>query len=97
MVNRLFVKNMRDILRRKQAGLCCYCRVRLRPALPPRRNVRPHPESETLEHLLRLVDGGKNNPDNLALSCFRCNYGRGDIDWFTYASYRRGELFGEAA
>lgn len=84
---------LRSILRRKQEGRCCYCGVTMLPPQAPKKNSPPHPDSETLEHLRRLIDGGSNRRDNLALSCWRCNNERGAMDWFTYATYRRGEFW----
>lgn len=84
-------------LRKTQGDRCCYCEIRMRPM--------PHPtgplsdDAETIEHLQRKEDGGRDNIDNLALACHRCNTGRGSVDWLTYKSYRMGELpiFCEAA
>ena len=50
-------------------------------------------DSETIEHLDRRVDGGRNDRGNIALACYACNTGRGSVDWFTYATIRRGEIF----
>ncbi|WP_245482255.1 HNH endonuclease [Mesorhizobium sp. M4A.F.Ca.ET.020.02.1.1] len=51
------------------------------------------PDSETLEHLDRRTDRGSNDRGNIALACYRCNTGRGDVDWLTYKSIRRGEHY----
>ncbi|WP_246590409.1 MULTISPECIES: HNH endonuclease [Rhizobium] len=51
------------------------------------------PNAETLEHLRRRADGGRNNRDNIALACKRCNEERGGMDWLLYTSYRRGEIW----
>lgn len=70
----------RTYLYHKQGGLCCYCEVHV-------------PEDKaTLEHLKRKIDGGTNDWDNLAMSCQPCNSYRGAVDWFTYKSYKMGEL-----
>ncbi|MDK1489407.1 HNH endonuclease [Sinorhizobium sp. 7-81] len=53
---------------------------------------RQRRDAATLEHLRRRADGGKNNPDNLAVACKACNDGRGAIDWLSYASWRRNEF-----
>lgn len=81
-------KPKRDLLRRKQGNICCYCGVRLVPA-GQSGHMSP-PNSETLEHLRRKADGGTNHPDNLALSCRECNIGRGSLDWLTYKTIRSG-------
>lgn len=47
---------------------------------------------ETLEHLKRQVDGGTNEPGNLALACLGCNMSRGNLDWCTFKSLKQGEL-----
>ena len=49
--------------------------------------------AETLEHLHRRGDGGKNRRDNIALACLRCNEERGAMDWLTYTTFRRGEFY----
>ena len=48
-----------------QRNRCCYCR---RPFTADRR--------PTIEHLLPVSQGGDNQPENLALACGPCNYGR---------------------
>ncbi|WP_370881073.1 HNH endonuclease [Rhizobium mesoamericanum] len=54
---------------------------------------RMPPNAETLEHLDRRSDGGSNRRANLALACFDCNAGRGSMDWLTYTTIKRDELF----
>lgn len=85
---------LRDVVREKQGTKCCYCRVEMTPSRHARgsKNEAQQQTDETLEHLVRLEDGGTNNLDNLALACYSCNRGRGVMDWFTYTSYIRGEL-----
>lgn len=80
-------------LRAAQDGKCCYCQ---KPMIiwngsPPPGGLPK--DAETLEHLKRVDDGGTNDPDNLALSCFECNFGRGSVDWLTYKTIKCGELF----
>ncbi|RCS25852.1 HNH endonuclease [Phyllobacterium salinisoli] len=89
------VNELRIVLRERQKGKCCYCRQPM-TAYPrgrmPQGGYRH--DGETIEHLQRRRDGGKTTRDNVALACFQCNSDRGAVDWFTYASYRSGELFG---
>lgn len=85
-------KKIRRLLRKKQDGKCCYCLTPVIEAQQPTKKKKPAPNSETLEHLIRKVDGGKDNPDNWALSCYRCNVERGGMDWLSYTTYRRGEM-----
>jgi len=66
----------------KQGGKCCYCSRLIFKDRPD-----GHPQLATLEHLNRRANGGANHPDNLALACFPCNAGRGQIDWLTYKSW----------
>ncbi|WP_411906312.1 HNH endonuclease [Rhizobium mayense] len=40
----------------------------------------------------RRADGGSDHPDNLAMACKECNDGRGEVDWMTYRSFKRGEI-----
>lgn len=84
--------NLRGRLRQAQRGKCCYCGKTMlaRGSLKP--NGKPHPLSETIEHLRRKADGGTNHPDNKALACLSCNNKRGSMDWLTYKSLKMGEL-----
>ncbi|NNU66082.1 HNH endonuclease [Rhizobium indicum] len=78
-------------IREKQGGRCCYC---LQPMVlsdkPPHKQPR---NAETLEHPRCRSDGGRNNRDNIALACKRCNEERRGMDWLLYTSYRRGEIW----
>ncbi|MBY2934567.1 HNH endonuclease [Rhizobium leguminosarum] len=62
-------------IREKQGGRCGYC---LRPMVlsdkPPHKQPR---NAETLEHLRRRSNGGRNNRDNIALACKHINEERG--------------------
>jgi len=84
---------LRTILRKAQGGKCCYCGVQMtrHPSGNMPKGGWPR-TSETIEHLRRRADGGRATPDNVALACYECNTNRGGIDWFTYATYRSGEL-----
>lgn len=84
---------LRDLLRAKQGNKCCYCErhmVLTKPGNAPKGGFPRN--AETLEHLRRKQDGGRVTNDNVALACIECNQGRGNMDWLTYTSYRRGEL-----
>lgn len=83
---------LRMKLRERQQMRCCYCQRALTPTVGPTKKAKPLPTSETLEHLHRVIEGGSNKHDNMALACHRCNSERGGMDWLTYTSYRRGEL-----
>ncbi|TIN10363.1 HNH endonuclease [Mesorhizobium sp.] len=80
---------LRAVLRKKQGGRCCYCQIKMRISFS---NCKRH-DAETLEHLDRRTDGGSNARDNIALACYRCNSGRGDVDWLTYTTIKRGEHY----
>ncbi len=80
---------LRALLRQRQAGRCCYCGIRMRISFP---NRMQH-DSETLEHLNRRSEGGRDDRGNVALACHACNTGRGSIDWLTYTTIKRGEIF----
>ncbi len=85
-------KNLRDKIRLRQGTKCCYCECEM--VICERVRGRPdNPKTETLEHLKRKEEGGGNELDNLALSCFLCNVGRGRMDWLTYKSYIMGEIY----
>jgi hypothetical protein len=83
---------LRALLRARQRNKCCYCEREM-VKYPPNDKRAWEPEAETLEHLRRREDGGRTTPDNVALACCECNRGRGLVDWFTYKTYRSGELF----
>ncbi|MDL2409950.1 HNH endonuclease [Rhizobium calliandrae] len=78
-------------LRERQNGRCCYCDVEMVISNKPLK-FQPANE-ETLEHLERRAEGGRNNRDNIALACRRCNAERGAMDWLTYKTWRRGEFY----
>lgn len=59
----------------------------------PKKGTRQSPNLATVEHVRRKADGGTNELRNKALACYRCNTERGEIDWLTYTSYRRGEIY----
>ncbi|EJC75597.1 HNH endonuclease [Rhizobium leguminosarum bv. trifolii WSM2012] len=73
-----------------QNGRCCYCDRFV--ILSADRRIQQWSEAATIEHLQRRADGGSNHIHNLAMACRRCNNERGDMDWQTYASFRRGEF-----
>lgn len=80
------ITNTRLALRRIQNGKCCYCRVQM-----TKPQNRASPTSETIEHLQRKCEGGKNGKHNLALACHACNTQRGAMNWLVYATYKAGE------
>lgn len=82
------------LLRKKQLGLCRYCNQPM-TAWKHKPHKTPPDTAETIEHLKRQQDGGTDRLDNLALACRACNEGRGSVDWFTYKTYRSGELWCE--
>lgn len=79
----------RELLVKLQGGKCCYCECVLTPSQEPPNCL---PTATTLEHLRRKADGGKDILDNLAASCYKCNYERGGVDWLTYKCYKMGEI-----
>jgi 5-methylcytosine-specific restriction endonuclease McrA len=82
----LKTNGLRGNLLKKQKGLCCYCEEPVVACLPE--IGKPvNPRMATIEHLKRRVDGGKSEPDNLAIACHSCNHGRGQIDWLSYKSW----------
>ncbi|NKM30112.1 HNH endonuclease [Rhizobium laguerreae] len=74
----------------KQDGKCCYCDQHV--ILSYRWRDQQRPDAATIEHLQRRAEGGSDHPDNIAMSCKKCNDGRQEIDWLTYRSLKRGEL-----
>lgn len=80
---------LKAFLHARQGGLCCYCS---RPTVlhPPNPQFgAPTPmDFATLEHLRRKADGGTDHPDNLVISCFECNVGRGDRSWVEWKTLK---------
>lgn len=78
-------RRLKQALHQYQHGLCCYCEriTELRPAGAHIGGAAPD-NFATLEHLQRVTDGGSDEPDNLALACFRCNVTRGDMSWVEF-------------
>lgn len=85
-------KKVRAKLRTKQNGKCCYCGKQMIKHPHIIGKALPN-DAETVEHLKRPNNGGLNALDNIALACLECNAGRGVMDWFTYKSYRMGEIW----
>lgn len=86
-------RSAKKILLEKQGLVCCYCECVLIDVDSTNMQYKDIPANQaTVEHLKRKSDGGKNNLDNLALACIRCNMGRGDVDWLTYKCYKMGEI-----
>lgn len=65
---------IRTTLAEAQNWKCCFCGVEM-VELPNQKN------SATIEHVTPASKGGENDPDNYAISCYRCNHNRGDLDW----------------
>jgi hypothetical protein len=61
--------NLREQRRKEQKNRCYYCKKQF--TYSPQRSV-------TLEHLMRLADGGSDDPSNLVAACYECNAHRGD-------------------
>ena len=59
-------KGLRDRLQREQGGLCIYCRgsFRLNPS--------------HIDHIVPVMQGGSNQPENLQLLCPPCNLRKSD-------------------
>jgi len=53
-------------------GRCIHCNSRVVVPLDART-----PASGTLEHIVPRNHGGGDDPENLAVSCARCNHGKG--------------------
>lgn len=53
-------------------GKCIHCQTKVSVPLDP--NEHAH---ATLEHIVPKNHGGKDEPENLAVACQRCNQGKG--------------------
>lgn len=82
-----FLRNgIRKTLFLKQGGLCCYCERKM-VICTPVTGQPTNPLMATEKHLKRRCEGGKSNPDNLAIACHECNHGRGQLDWLSYKTW----------
>lgn len=76
----------RKALRRRDGDQCFYCGTVLDFT---KVGHGDHPESQaTIEHLHRISDGGTHTWANVVLACWRCNSGRGNRDWRSWAVKR---------
>jgi hypothetical protein len=64
---------LRNRLAEAQNWKCCWCGCETVPESSKR-------NSATIEHVIPRSKGGSNDPENLAMSCARCNQHRGTID-----------------
>ena len=65
-------RRWREELFQKQDGLCHYCRKPM--SLTARKaNGYPARNFATFEHLIRIVDGGKTDDENVVLAHRHCN------------------------
>ena len=81
----------RESLRERDGDECFYC-----GSVMDFRKVGhgEHPKGQaTIEHLVRVADGGSHTFDNTVLACFHCNIGRGQRDWTEW----NGSLVGVAS
>jgi 5-methylcytosine-specific restriction endonuclease McrA len=48
------------------------------------------PDAPTIEHLIPLSKGGADHPDNLVMTCYRCNERRwhNQDEWWEYGTQR---------
>lgn len=58
---------LRQLVRRRAAGVCEYCGLR----------QEQEPLPFHLEHILARQHGGADTPDNLAVACHHCNLHKG--------------------
>lgn len=66
------------LLAEQQGQRCCYCGVRFQDEMPAdlRLYFDPRP---SVEHLIRIADGGKRVWQNEVAACRGCNSARGDM------------------
>lgn len=65
----------------RQAGLCCYCGVRMWLNSPAEVTVTKRAKAATklrctAEHLQPRSEGGRDTPSNIAAACAHCNQAR---------------------
>lgn len=64
---------MRSVLRAKFGDSCCWCGELMDFTCMPNED-----RFATIEHMVRLADGGSNKIENLRLACRSCNNRRHD-------------------
>jgi len=83
---------LKAFLHERQGGKCCYCGI-LTEMYPQSWGVgNPAPANfATLEHLKRVADGGTNDPDNVAIACWKCNNERDilGVSWVEFKTMRQ--------
>ncbi len=73
-------RHVRDELRQVQGQCCAYCGRFLRLCLSQKiHHAGKHfPDCETFDHVVPASKGGKFEPGNIALACYRCNTRKGN-------------------
>jgi 5-methylcytosine-specific restriction endonuclease McrA len=70
---------------KRERGHCFYCDVLVQPG-----SGGPHWDTEaTLDHIIPVSQGGENSTENAVLSCYHCNYERGNLSAEYYLQYKR--------
>lgn len=68
----------------KRDGLHChYC------------GTKTSPRTRQLDHVVSVVAGGKNTPNNLVVSCKTCNRRKGKKTYQQYVTQRQGQVMTE--
>lgn len=89
-----------EILSEQQNHRCCYCGIRF--VDPPdsanlkkrhwKRHLDGHPRMASIEHVVRLIDGGQRIWENEVAACADCNQRRQHVDAYSFYTYRAAIL-----
>ena len=69
-------KRLRQLLAERDGTSCHWCNRPLRLA-----GKRHANDFATVDHLVRVIHGGKLTPENTVLACRKCNGGRHVLNW----------------
>ena len=73
---------------------CFYCGIPTYKHKPKKGHPQPHCK-RSRDHLIPKVRGGKSVPENIVISCERCNQDKGQLTYDEYQvvlRFRRGEI-----
>jgi 5-methylcytosine-specific restriction endonuclease McrA len=63
-------RSVRDEVRARFGGRCVYCSIEVV-------GEHNHPRQASVDHVMPVVAGGSDDPENLVLSCRSCNSRKG--------------------
>jgi 5-methylcytosine-specific restriction endonuclease McrA len=74
-------KTLRKLLAARDGLFCHWCQRPLRTKIKTAPNGKLADDFPTVDHLVRVIHGGKLTPENTVLACKKCNTGRHAPGW----------------